>query len=125
RPDLLAFYQHYYVANNMALAVLSPESLDVMEKQVKHYFSAVRHEKELHKSLWPESPFDASALPRWVEFKAKKDIHQLSLYFPMPALQFDGGNSQSVLGQILGYEGAGSLLSDLKRQGLANALSAG
>src|SRR5690606_34358628 len=29
RPDLLAFYQKHYVANNMALSLISPQSLDV------------------------------------------------------------------------------------------------
>ena len=55
-----------------------------------------------------------------------KDLRQLTLEFPLPATrQFYASKPDELVGFLLGTEGEGSLLSQLKAEGLATGLSAG
>lgn len=125
RDDLLNFYRNYYSAELMTLVVLGKENLDDLEKMVVSRFDKIPSYKVELPTSYPEI-LAASELPLSVEIKPEKDLRQLSLLFPIP-------NSSNVydkkpwhyIGNLLGHEGEGSLLSLLKKLGWAEGLSAG
>lgn len=125
RSDLLAFFQKYYVANNMALSVLSPQPLDQIEKAIRQSFADIRYEAEFSAEIWPESPFEDGVLPRIVQIQPEKSLRELSLIFPMPAIAHDGSRIPTLIAHILGHEGEGSLHAYLKQQDLIESLAAG
>ena len=125
REDLLAFYNRYYSAHLMALAVVGRESLDELQKMVTERFKAVpKREVSLPKSYAPL--FGKGRLPMRVNIKPEKELRRLSLLFPLPRDPEDYSRKPlSYIGHLLGHEGEGSLLSLLKELGWAEGLSAG
>ncbi|MGB1238169.1 MAG: insulinase family protein [Pseudomonadales bacterium] len=125
RADLLAFYQHYYSANRMTLVVLGKAPLDTLKQLVTEKFSAVEN-RRVSKPTIEVKRLPPNALPMQLATQSIKDIRQLSLSFPMPpAKQYWRDKPMYYISSLIGYEGEGSLLALLKREGLANALSAG
>ena len=125
RDELLAFYRAHYSANRMALAVTGKASLDQLEQWVRKYFSPIENRK-LNPAPFPADFLPPKAALRIAKMEPLKDLRQLSLEFPLPATrQFYLSKPDRLLGFILGYEGEGSLLSQLKAEGLATSLSAG
>ncbi len=123
--ELLAFYQTHYSAGNMTLAITGKASLDQLEQWARTYFSPIVNR---HLTL---APLPADYLPpvtalRLISMEPVKDLRQLSLEFPLPATrQFYASKPAELIGFILGYEGEGSLLSQLKAEGLATGVGAG
>lgn len=125
RDELLAFYETYYSANIMRLVVLGAQPLDELESLVGPMFSAVPN-KNYHASEIVESFFTEGALPMMVEVKPQATLRQLQLGFPVGDYRDDYAlNPLSYLGNLVGHEGEGSLLSQLKAEGLAESLAAG
>jgi len=125
RDDLLDFYSKHYSANEMTLVVLSNESIESMEEQVRTHFSAVEN-REVNKSPIEEPLFTAGSLPLRVEIQPEQDIRELTLMFPLPSVEeYYKEKPLDYLGNILGHEGKGSLLSLLKSRGWAESLYAG
>ena len=125
RDELLAFYDEYYSANAMRLVVLGAESLDELEALVTPMFSPVPNSDRQIPVI--EQPlYAANSLPMLVQIKPLATQRQLSLNFPIPDYRADyAANPLSYLGNLLGHEGEGSLLSQLKAEGLAESLGAG
>jgi insulysin len=124
RDELLAFYRAHYSANRMALALTGKASLDQLEQLARACFSAVENRR-----LAPVAPPPGFLPPkpalRLIRMTPVKDIQQLTLFFPLPGFRADYASKPgALLGFVLGHEGAGSLLSSLKRDGLATALGA-
>lgn len=125
REELITFYERYYSANQMALALVSTHSLDQLEAWVRTYFSEV--ENQGYDTLrYPEQYLELDGEMQLVQVKAIQDRRELILYFNTPGIRGDwDAKSAELVGSILGYEGEGSLLSDLKEANLATALGAG
>ncbi len=125
REDLLKFYETHYSANLMRLVVLGRESLDELEDLVTDMFSAVPNAET---TLEPfEEPLFADAqLPMLVRVKPLGTSRQLQVNFQVPEFR-DAYRSKPMayISNLVGHEGEGSLLSALKREGLADALSSG
>ncbi|MDR2676261.1 MAG: insulinase family protein [Opitutaceae bacterium] len=124
RDELLAFYRAHYSANRMALALTGKAPLDELERLARACFSAVENRR-----LAPVAPPPVFLPPkpalRLIRMTPVKDIQQLTLLFPLPGFRADYASKPGLLlGFILGHEGEGSLLSSLKKDGLATALSA-
>ncbi|MDR0901528.1 MAG: insulinase family protein, partial [Opitutaceae bacterium] len=122
RDELLAFYRAHYSANRMALALAGKAPLDQLEQLARACFSAVENRR-----LAPAAPPPVFLAPkpalRLVRMTPVKDIQQLTLLFPLPGFRADYASKPgALLGYILGHEGGGSLLSSLKKDGLATAL---
>ena len=129
KPGLLEalkdFYENQYSANRMALAVLGEESLDTLEQMVVSRFEAIP-DKNLASSVISDPLFDTERLPLVVQSKPATESRRLTLMFPIPKTDaFADKAPLRYIGHLLGHEGEGSLLSHLKQQGYANALSAG
>ncbi|WP_261844280.1 insulinase family protein [Aliamphritea ceti] len=122
RQELIAFYERYYSANLMSLVVLGKQPLDQLETMVREKFSAViNHESEAPQSELPL--FTTEQLPAQLTIRPLKELQQLRLSFPLPPTrQLYNQKPLFYLASMLGYEGKNSLLSELKRQGLANSL---
>lgn len=124
RDALIRFYERYYSANLMTLAVLGTESLDTLEQQVRKDFAAVPNRNA--KPFVDTAPlFEADRLPAQLNIETLRDTRQLSLSFPMPSYrEYWQQKPLYYLSSLIGYEGKGSLLSYLKQAGLARGLSA-
>ncbi|MEN9661968.1 MAG: Protease 3 precursor [Verrucomicrobiota bacterium] len=125
REELLAFYRAHYSANLMSVALTGNASLDQLEQWARKYFSAVEN-RNLPEPRWPADYLPTKAALRLIRSEPVPDARSLSLSFPLPATRaYALAKPSELLGFILGYEGAGSLLSTLKAEGLATGLSAG
>jgi insulysin len=125
RDDLLKFYERYYSANLMSLVVLGRESPDALENMVREMFSEVPNRGvEVPDITAPL--YKPGTLPGLVYIEPEASERQVQLSFPMPDFR-DNYRRKSVgyLGNLLGHEGEGSLLSVLKAEGWAEALGAG
>lgn len=125
REELIAFYEKYYSANRMGLALLSTHSLEEMEKLTKEYFSNIKN-SDRSKNTYDPNFYEKKETFRLVQVEPVKDIRDLTLMFSLPGIrQLYKSKPGRQFGSILGYEGRGSLLSFLKKKGWASTLSAG
>ncbi|AKH70326.1 secreted/periplasmic Zn-dependent peptidase, insulinase [Spongiibacter sp. IMCC21906] len=125
REQLLSFYQRYYSADLMTLTVVGKESLDELEAMVLPRFETIENR---YVDIEPitEPLFVADTLPRWLEIEPIQNKRVLSIGFPVPDPQpFWRTKPLNYIGNVLGHEGQGSLLSVLKAKGWAESLSAG
>ena len=124
RDDLIAFYQRHYSADLMTLAVVGRQSLDELQAMVATRFGAVpRRPAELAVG---EVPLLPASGPQLVELHPDQERRQLGVLFPLPSQrEYWREKPAMFLGYLLGDESEHSLLAELKRQGLAESLSAG
>jgi len=125
RDELLRFYDKYYSANIMRLVVLGNESLDELEALVAPMFSQVPNRSFQHETI--EAPlFEPGSLPMYVQVQPLATLKRLEVSFPIPDYRDEYRvKPVSYIGNLVGHEGEGSLLSQLKAEGLAESLSAG
>jgi len=125
RSEFIDFYDRYYSPNLMALALTSSLGLDQMEAWARQYFSPI--ENKLRPPLdYTADLVDPSRPPGLVLFEPVSDRRVLQLIFPTQGTRaLYRSKPAELIGFLLGYEGAGGLLSSLKRQGLATGLSGG
>ena len=125
RKELLGFYRKNYSSNQMMLAVAGPQDLDTLQNLVAARFATVKNRNLMEnrvsaKYMKPDPRF------RLMQVKTIKDTRSLTLMFPLSrTLHYYKSQPLGMLGFLLGHEGQGSLLSLLKRENLATALSAG
>jgi len=124
REDLVAFYRDHYSADRMALVVLGKEPLAQLEDAVRGRFAAVPTQ-----APEPEQPsiaLFASPLPTEVLIRPDQERRELNLLFPVPSQKAHWRTRPAdFLAYLIGDEGEGSLLANLKAGGLAEGLSAG
>jgi secreted Zn-dependent insulinase-like peptidase len=125
RDEMLAFYRKYYSANQMRLVVLGTESLDELEAMVAPRFNQVPN-RELQLDTIEAPLFAPELLPAVVKIEPVGTQRQLQVGFPVPDYRDRyRANPLGYLGNLVGHEGEGSLLSRLKAEGLAESLGAG
>uniref|UniRef100_A0A3Q3AY03 Insulin-degrading enzyme n=1 Tax=Kryptolebias marmoratus TaxID=37003 RepID=A0A3Q3AY03_KRYMA len=113
RQELLTFHSTYYSANLMGLCVLG-RSLDELTSMVVKLFGEVEN-KNVPVPEFPEHPFQEEHLRQFYKVVPIKDIRNLYVTFPIPDLQkYYKSNPGHYLGHLIGHEGPGSLLSELK-----------
>jgi len=123
RDELLRFYRRNYSANVMKLCVMSTASLDELEASVRAKFAAVPN---YNRGVldYPSDFFARKDLPMFIQVKPVADQRDLSLDFALPPLAATYRSKPAVLlASLIGHEGQGSLLSELKRQNLATSLA--
>jgi len=125
RDELLKFYDRHYSANAMRLVVMGAESLDELEALVAPMFSQVPNKSFEHAVI--EVPFfDEGSLPMFVQVEPLATQRQLQVSFPIADYREEYHvKPVGYLGNLVGHEGQGSLLSQLKAEGLAESLAAG
>lgn len=121
---LKAFYQQYYSADLMTLALSSPYSLGEMQAWVEQYFAGIKQHTTPELEI-TEPLFKKDSLPMWLSVKPVKDLRKLSLLFPLPELDTKQQKYLDAIAYMLGDESEGSLLSYLKSKSWAISLAAG
>jgi len=125
RDALLQHYEEFYSAEHMSVAIIGRESLDELENLARRYFGQVARRGAGVPAV-TESLFSAGTLPALLEISPVRDQRSLTFTFPIPSMQEHyKAKPLQYLGNVLGHEGEGSLLSLLRKQGWANGLSAG
>lgn len=124
REELIRFYQRYYSANLMTLAVIAPQPLDQLETLVRQTFGAVENRNA--QPYEDRAPlFEQGTLPAQLNIKTLRETRVLSLSFPLPPIrQHWQQKPLYYLSSLVGYEGQGSLLSLLKQKGWVRSLAA-
>ncbi len=125
RDELIQFYNTYYSSNIMSLSIIGRESLDELEREVRKLFAAVPN-RNATKQKFDIELFDPDQLPSRMNVIPLKEQRHLSMTFPIPQRdEHRFTRPKSYIGNILGHEGTGSLLSALKETGWVSSLSAG
>ncbi|XP_039264342.2 insulin-degrading enzyme-like [Styela clava] len=125
RDELLKFHEKFYSSNIMGLSMIGRESLDELTEIAMDLFSSVVN-KDVKVPVYQESPYRKEDMEKRCNSVPVKDIRNLIVTFPIPDLQeYYDSNPGSYLGHLIGHEGPGSLLSELKNQGWVNSLVAG
>lgn len=126
RESLLRFHKKWYSSNIMSLCIVGTESLDEMESYLGTLgFDAIEN-KNVTPKEWLDSPYGKDQLGKRVEIVPVKDSRSLMVRFPIPDLRAEyKSNPAHYISHLLGHEGKGSLLSELKRLGWVSSLTAG
>ena len=126
QPALLKFYERYYAASNMKLALISSMPMEVLSGVADKYFSDIPDRQVNVPRLSSEFRKPLKDKYRLLKIKTIKDVRSLEIDFPTIRLKnHQSSKPASIVGSVLGYEGKGSLLSKLKEEGLVLSLSAG
>ena len=136
REELIKFYNRYYSANQMTLALVGPQSIETMKKMVDDAFATIpnRSVRKPEDSWSGILPFvgDKSIIPSFehiVEVVPVSDLRQLTVSWPIVYCTTQEQEDalfikpMTYVGHMLGHEGPRSLLSYLKGKGWANAVS--
>ncbi|GLJ05210.1 hypothetical protein SUGI_0013800 [Cryptomeria japonica] len=124
RRELLDFFNEYYVAGHMKLAVIGGESLDMLEEWVMQLFGNVR--KDVSQKL---TFHNSEALSIWKPGKmywiaAMKDVHDLILTWPLPFLCTEYlKKPMEYISHLICQQGSGSCLSLLQSKGWATSIA--
>ena len=125
RDALLEFYARYYSANLMGLVVLGSQDLDALEEMVTTIFSPVPNRNVTMPDI-EEPLLTDEQLPLLVYIQPQATARTLTVSFAMPDYTARYHAKPLVyIGNLVGHEGEGSLLSLLKEEGWAEALGAG
>lgn len=123
REELLKFHEQYYSSNVMALTVLGKESLDELAELVVPLFADVEN-KNVEVPEWLDHPYGQDQVKTKFSIVPIKDLRSLSITWPIPDLhRFYKVNPGHYLGHLIGHEGCGSLLSELKNKGDARCVA--
>lgn len=126
QDELKAWYRAHYSADLMHLAVYSSKSLDSLEEEVASIFSRVKN-KERSPSSCSEPLFVSDNFGKMVLITPVQDLQILEMNWELPR-SFGKDlevHADKLVSHILGHEGSSSLLAQLKRENLAEALSSG
>ena len=125
RADLLAFHETHYSANLMTLVVLGREPLDALEGMTRERFGAIADHDAQAREQAP-ALFAPGTLPLEVRIHPVKEVRELSLAFPVPSSRMRyAAKPLEYIANLLGHEGPGSVLAELKAKGWAEGLGAG
>ena len=120
--DMKKFFEKYYSANRMKLVLMSNLSLEQLEQMAKKYFKTIKNNNRAP-NIYSKNVVNKSMLPAEIHVKSLKDVKELEIAFAIPPVdELWKTKPHVILGHLLGHEGKGSLLSKLKRDGLASGI---
>lgn len=125
RDRLIRFYERWYSADIMTLAVVGREPLDTLESWVRGKFSEVP-DRDVAAPLYIQSYLNRDLAPVRLDIVPEKQVNQVAFQWEIPSV-YDEYLTKPVsyIANLLGHEGEGSLLAALKARGWAETLSAG
>ncbi|XP_037939985.1 insulin-degrading enzyme isoform X2 [Teleopsis dalmanni] len=125
RDELLSFHKKWYSANIMYLSVIGKESLNELEEMVVGKFLEIEN-KNVVLPDWSRHPYDDEKYGLKVMILPIKDVRSLTISFTTDDLtKFYKSAPDSYLTHLIGHEGKGSLLAELRKLGWCNDLLAG
>ena len=124
RDELIRFYNKYYSANLMTLAVIGKEPIAELKKMVQRFAAIKNHAVNIKPVTAPLFKKDQQQVR--LQIKPLQELRLLTLSFTTPWHQrYYREKPFQILGHLLGYEGKNSLHALLKQRGWINSLSAG
>ena len=125
RDEIVEFHHSQYSADLMTLTLFGPQSLDDQQAWVEAMFANIPNHHLRGKSIdVPISTKESTGI--LVQVEPIKEFRKLILTFPMPGMdKHYGVKPLSYFAHLLGYEGEGSLMLQLKNEGWITSLSAG
>lgn len=123
REELLKFHHNHYSSNKMKLVVLGKESLDTLKELVTSKFSDILNKN--YSTIKYGLPIKSELECTLLRVKPIKDLKNLYIIFQ--ALIDDQDyrfHPFNYIAHLVGHESKGSILSLLKKRGLANGLTA-
>lgn len=125
RDEVAAFFENYYRAQHMTLVLEGPQAIEQLTEYAKQYFGAIKSATKTLPKI-TEPLYLADNLGIQIDVKPEKQARNLIISFAMPALDpHYRSKPLSYISYLLGHEGHGSLLSELKRKQWAMSLTAG
>ena len=125
QQHLVNFFERWYCAPNMRLVLTGPVALASLAKMAETHFSAIRSTGELP-AVIDEPLYRNDQMGVAIHVRPIKKACRMIMTIPFPAIDNDYPyKTTTLLAHLLGYEGPGSLCSQLKELGLATDLSAG
>lgn len=123
--EVREFFEKYYQASYMTLAIEGPQSLSELARLAKKMFQAIKTtDKPLAKIKEPLYLAHHQGIA--INICPVKDDRQLIISFAMESIdRFYQDKPESVLTYLLGHEGKGSILAKLKQEQWAMGLTAG
>ncbi|XP_021967350.1 insulin-degrading enzyme [Folsomia candida] len=116
---LQTFYETFYSANLMVIAVAGPQPLDELEDSVARFFSDVPNKGTLF-PIWDTSPYGREELGTILEVVPISDVRELDMYFPILVEHWE--HSLYYVG-IFEHESKNSLAEHLKKLGYISYLT--
>jgi insulysin len=117
RDELIKFHDKYYSSNMMALCLLGAEPLDTLQEYAVNMFSEVKN-KSLSKMTFEKNPFSDDSLRDISYVIPIQDTHYLNVLFQLPDYsEHYESDPCHYVSHLIGHEGQGSLLSELKAKG--------
>ena len=123
--EVRAFFDCYYQASYMTLAIEGPQPLAELERLAKKMFSPIKnHDKALE--IVTEPLYLPEHQGIYINVQPVKNEHQLIISFAMESIdKYYQDKPESVLAYLIGHEGTGSILAKLKQEQWAMGLTAG
>ncbi|CEF64338.1 Insulin-degrading enzyme [Strongyloides ratti] len=127
RDELLKFHEKYYSSNLMTFCVVGKNTLDELEEMVLQKDFGKIVNKNVPSKTWNiKEFFGKSETGIKFEIVPVKDIQKISLKFPQDDFSSDYKHlPNDYISHLLGHEGKGSILQELRQRGWATGLSAG
>ncbi|MGM0481127.1 MAG: insulinase family protein [Pseudomonadota bacterium] len=120
------FFQTHFVAGNLRLVLAGPQSLDQLQQLAEQHFAKIRPSTAASAKRLQQPLYQDHQLGVLLQVKPVKPARRLIITLPLPSIDDDYRHkTTSFIAHLLGYEGPGSLFSQLRRQGWINDLSAG
>lgn len=123
--EVRAFFEDYYLAKAMTLVLEGPQSLDELCTIAQEKFSDIADTESKNTAI-KQPLYLNEHLQQFIKVQPVKNDQQLIISFALPNInEFYRNKPEATLVYLLGHEGKGSILSLLKKQNLALALTAG
>jgi len=122
--ELLLFYNAHYSSNLMRLAVIGREPLDALEAMVRKNFADIPNMESSRLSYDAAPVREPDQLGLMYKVIPRQQLQLLSIYWILPSMtQSYRTKPIRYVAQLLGHEGEGSLLAELKRRGWGHEIS--
>ncbi|MBU2926557.1 insulinase family protein [Colwellia sp. 1_MG-2023] len=123
--EINAFFNQYYQASSMTLAIEGPQPLAELQHLAESMFSGIQNNSQpLNKITEPLYLSEHQGIQ--IDVQPVKNEHQLIISFAMESIdKYYQDKPESILAYLIGHEGKGSILSALKKTQWAMNLTAG
>ncbi|TYK64941.1 insulinase family protein [Colwellia echini] len=123
--EIQAFFQRYYCAQYMTLAIEGPQTLAELKALAELRFNGIKSTKSVLPKI-TQPLYLAKNKKIKIDVCPVKNDHQLIISFAMESIdKYYQDKPESILAYLLGHEGEGGILSLLKKHQWALGLTAG
>lgn len=122
--ERLRMFFKEYAQRHMALALIAPDSLEILETYARKFFSDIKcRPKTCLEYSDFNNPFELSKFHKLFNVISMKDVNSLDLRWVLPPLQRHYRCSPgSYISWLLGHECKGSIYAELRERGYATAV---